>query len=144
MTMIDWANPKRRRRPVDLPQPRLVGRVACVACNLRADTLLCRECLADIPATRARVQAWLDGINDQEAAAWREWSALAEQHADHWARIVAVRRLPDFAQKAAEHRAKGNIYGRLLDADEAYTRTAQALQTERRRLEKAIEVLEGL
>ncbi len=44
---------------------------------------------------------------------------------------------------AEAHRAAGNVYGKLLNAEDAYVREAERLSVERARLERALEILEA-
>lgn len=106
---------------------------------------LCPDCLLDIDATKKRIQTWLHGISDQEDAAAATWLAFAEQHADDWDRIQAARKRLSgeaFDRKAADHVVKGDIYGKLLQAEDAYEQALAALGAERARLERALEVIQ--
>lgn len=55
---IDW---NKTRRPAPAAPVRLIGRVACAVCGLRADVLICKECALDPEASRQRVTTWLAG-----------------------------------------------------------------------------------
>ena len=137
---IDWAAPKRRRAQ---PAPRPA--VACVVCGLRAGVLLCRECAEAPQKTRAIVRAWLDANIVQGRAALDAWDAVRQPRQAAWDKIEDSRQNdPPYAHacKCAEHVKKGNVYGQLLDAHDAYERAAQALQAERNRLEKALGVID--
>jgi len=150
MTTTDdiFAQPPRfARRKTPTPQPVLtsvVGRQACVVCSLRADTLLCRECLADVPAARARVKTWLDANLAAGHEIIAAFDAVRERNQVYWDAIERSRQQPDFAAKCAKHRAAGNIYAQLLDAHDAMTTALAPLAPERARLEKALNVLETL
>ena len=137
---ITWATPA----PVTL-----TGNRTCRVCSALYKVPLdydgpplCAPCRADIPATRARVRAWLDGVLDQEQAALDTWDAARELQQAHWERIQDARDLPDYAARSARHRAAGGVYGRLLDAEAAYVTALERLGVERQRLERALAVLE--
>lgn len=51
-------------------------------------------------------------------------------------------KLIDYPARCAAHRAAGNIYGRLLEAEAAYIREVERLSVERARLESALEILD--
>ena len=104
---------------------------------------LCAPCRADIGATRGRVRAWLDGVLDQEQAALDAWDAARKPQQAAWEAIQDARDLPDYAARAARHRAAGNVYGRLLDAEAAYVQALERLGVERTRLEQALAAIES-
>lgn len=117
---------------------------ACLVCGLRADVLLCRECADQPEASKARVLAWLAANSDQAMAALDRWDAIREPQQAAWEKIQDARLQPDYARRCARHRAAGNVYGVLLDAQAAYELALAPLGVERARLEKALEVLEAM
>lgn len=117
---------------------------ACVVCGLRADVLLCRECLNDIPAARSRVRSWLNANLDAGRRIIATFDALRETNHAAWDRIQDSQSLDDYAARCTKHRATGNIYGQLLDAHAAMLAQLAPLSIERARLEKALEVLEAM
>lgn len=131
----------RRRTPTPEVPTGLVRRTACAACGLRADVLLCRECLEDVPATRARVQTWIGANDTQCTAAFDVWDTFCQKHLVEWERMRAAERLPDYAARCARHRAAGNVYGQLLVAHAAYEHALAPLSIERDRLERALQIL---
>lgn len=146
MTTTDdiFARPPRsaRRMPV-VSHARLVGRVACAVCQVgRSDVLVCRECAEQPEASRARVATWLAGVDAQESQAFTAWQATAAQHLAFWEKLLAGRKT--HADADARARQAHPTYALLLDAEQAYQRTAQALQVERARLTKALEALRDL
>jgi hypothetical protein len=117
---------------------------ACVVCGLRTDVLLCRECADQPVASKARVLAWLKANSAQALAAMDAWDAIREPHQSHWEKIQDAREQPGFAARCAKHRASGDVYGQLLDAQAAWEMALAPLNVERRRLEKALAVLNGM
>lgn len=117
---------------------------ACVVCGLRADVLLCRECLNDIPAAHSRVRSWLTANLDAGRVIIATFDALRETNHAAWDRIQDSQSLEDYADRCAKHRRAGNIYGQLLDAHAAMLAQLAPLSIERARLEKALEILEGM
>jgi hypothetical protein len=132
---IDWNTP---------PARRTIPRSACVVCGLRADVLLCRECAEQPEASKRRVLAWLNGNMDQANALLDTWDAARAPQQAAWEAIQDARDRPDFAARCARHRAAGNVYGKLLDAHAAYELALEPLDVERKRLEKALAILEDL
>lgn len=135
------------RDDIDFDTPhttRRIGHARCAVCQLPADALLCRECLSDIPAARKRVLAWLNGNMDQANALLDDWDHVRAPRQAAWEAIQDARDLSDYAARCAKHRAAGNVYGKLLDAHAAYELALQPLDAERKRLEKAMEVIDGL
>jgi len=126
------------------PTAGVVGRQPCVVCGLRADALLCRECLADVPTAKARVRAWLDANLAAGRAIIATFDDLRENNQAYWDAIERSREQPDFHAKCAKHRTAGNVYAQLLDAHAAMLAGLAPLAPERERLEKALSVLEGL
>lgn len=116
----------------------------CAVCGLRTDMLLCRECADQPAASKARVLAWLSANDDQHDAAFDAWDRLCRTHMDAWEKIRAAQALPDYAARCARHRAAGNVYGVLLQARDDYELALQPLDSERRRLERALQILESL
>lgn len=116
----------------------------CVVCQLPADVLLCRECADQPQASKARVMSWIIANDAQHDAAFDAWDRLCRAHMDAWEKIRAAQALPDYAARCARHRAAGNVYGKLLQARDDYEDALKPLDVERRRLEKALKVLEGL
>lgn len=127
------------------PSPSRVGlHRPCVVCGLRADVLLCRECADQPIASKARVQAWLSSNSAQARALLDQWDTVRSPQQAAWDRIQDSLDLPDYAARCARHRAAGNVYGVLLQAQDDYEDALKPLDAERRRLERALEVLEGL
>lgn len=124
--------------------PRLATRRPCVVCQLRTDMLLCRECADQPEASKARVLAWLNGNTDQANVLLDAWDAVRQPQQAAWERIQDSLDLPDYADRCARHRAAGNVYGKLLQALDDYEDALKPLDSERRRLEKALEALERL
>lgn len=127
-------------RPAASITPRLIGAQSCAACGLRADVLLCKECLQDVPQARQHVHTWLDGVlaqMDQHIAAFE---ALRGQHSAFWAKIEDAR-LSERPDADARARAAHPIYAQLIDAEQAMQQALEPLGNERWRLEKALEVL---
>lgn len=119
--------------------------ITCLFCGLRGrqvgDSPLCSNCLIDPVQTRTAIYLQMHGIEKQQEAVGAAWLAIATEHADRWAQIVASRNQPDYAAKCAAHRASGNIYGKLLDAHDAMLAAMQPLDLERARLDRALKVL---
>jgi hypothetical protein len=135
------------RNEIDFATPRTartIPRSACVVCGLRADVFLCRECAEQLETSKRRVLAWLNGNMDQANALLDTWDAAREPQQAAWEAIQAARDLPDYAARCARHRAAGNVYGKLLDAHAAYELALEPLNVERKRLDKALRILEGL
>jgi hypothetical protein len=116
----------------------------CVVCGLRTDVLLCRECASAPEASKARVLAWLASNSAQALAAMDAWDAIREPRQAYWEKIQDAREQPGFAARCAKHRAAQDIYGQLLDAQAAWEMALAPLNVERRRLEKALAVLNGM
>lgn len=138
MTTTDdiFARPPRAlARQQAQPKPALN---ACVVCGLRADVLLCRECLNDIPAARSRVRTWLTANLDVGRRVIATFDVLREANHAAWDRIQDSQALDDYAARCVKHRATGNIYGQLLDAHAAMLATLAPLSIERARLERAL------
>lgn len=134
---IDWARP-RRSTPA-------TGRRQCAACALTyvvaleyAGPPLCEGCRTDMGGTKARLRRDLESEQVQERAALAAWDAAREPHQVHWDRIQDARGQPDYAARAARHKAAGGVYGLLLIAEEDYTRALDRLGAERERLERAL------
>ena len=138
---IDWAKPMRRAAPTARRSCRACQSSYVVALDYDGPPL-CAPCRADMRATRTRVRAWLNGVLDQEQAALDTWDAARELQQAHWERIQDAHDLPDYAARAARHRAAGGVYGRLLDAEAAYVQALERLGVERRRLEQALEAID--
>jgi hypothetical protein len=116
----------------------------CVVCGLRTDVLLCRECAAQPVASKARVLAWLGSNSAQAGAAMDAWDAIREPHQAYWEKIQDAREQPGFQARCAKHRAAQDVYGQLLDAQAEWEQAIAPLNVERRRLEKALAVLNGI
>jgi hypothetical protein len=126
------------------------ARRACVVCQASYMVALdydgpplCEECRSDLDATRARVQAWIDGVDDQEGTAWREWEATAARYVDFWAKIVTARVQRGPGADEAARKAHPD-YALILDAEATYVRATQALAAERARLTRAMQDMEGI
>lgn len=122
--------------------------IVCLFCELRArqvgDSPLCSNCLIDPVQTRTAIYMQMDNLLIQQVKVFDVWETLRAPHADRWQQIEAARLQPDFAARCAAHRKQGNIYGQLLEAHAAYEDALRPLDVERARLEKALEVLEGM
>lgn len=143
--------PRSARRRIAPPPIDRTARRACRVCDLTyVVTLeydgppLCETCRADIDTTRGRVRRELDGNLIQGHALLATWDAVRAPQQAAWERMRAAEALPDYAERAARHRAAGNIYGQLLAAHAAYEQALAPLSVERDRLERALSVLEGL
>jgi hypothetical protein len=90
------------------------------------------------------VLAWLGANVAAANVLLTEWDAVREPQQAAWDAIEAARLQPDFAARCARHRAAGNVYGRLLDAQARYITALQPLDIERARLEKALEIIDSL
>ena len=119
--------------------------ITCVFCELRGRQVgqspLCSNCLADPVQTRAAIHLQLDNWLAQQVKALYVWETFRDAHAAKWQQIEYARALPDFAARAAAHRAAGNVYGQLLNAEAEYTTALSRLGAERARLERALEAL---
>lgn len=149
MTTTDdiFARPPRAlaRMPV-ISHARLVGRVACAACGLRADVLICQECATDPEASRQRVKGWLAGVLTQMDVAIEACEAVTRAHAPLWAKIQeAQERMSqaEFDARWQARRAEGGAWGALIAAVDDRDRALQPLAVERDRLERALSVLGG-
>lgn len=116
----------------------------CAVCQLPADVLLCRECADQPEVSKARVRKWLQANVAAANAALDAWDAVRVPQQAAWETIQDAQALPDYAARCARHRAAGNVYGVLLDAEKAYEDAQAPLDSERRRLEKALEVIDQL
>lgn len=134
----------RRRTPTPPPTTGMVGRTACAVCGLRAEALICRECAEHPAASRGHVLAWLYANVAAANALLDAWDAARAPQQAAWDAIQDARAQPDFAARCARHRAAGNVYGRLLDAQANYEAGLQPLDIERARLERALNVLDLL
>src|SRR5512144_2849520 len=127
----------RRQAPIDT-----TARRTCVACTLTyvvpldyAGPRLCDGCRSDIAATRALIRYQLDANIAPARAALDAWDRVREPQQAAWERVQDARETdPAFAQKAIAHQRAGNVYGKLLDAEDAYVRAVLALEAERQRL----------
>lgn len=144
---IDWNAPRSARRMPIVQQ----ARRQCAACDLTYVVALdydgpplCDGCRADVGATRARIRRELDANIAQALAALDAWDAVREPRQAAWDAIQAAQDQSDYAARCARHRAAGNVYGQLLDAQATYERQVQALEAERGRLERAWEVVRGI
>lgn len=148
MTTTDdiFARPPRAlaRQQAQAKPATLVKAYACVVCGLRADVLLCRECLNDIPAARDRVRSWLDANLDTGRRIIAAFDALREANHAAWDRIQDSQSLEDYADRCTRHRASRNTYGQLLDAHAAMLAQLAPLSIERARLERALSILDTL
>lgn len=117
---------------------------ACVVCGLRATVLVCKECAErdDIVET---VEGWLRKNADHAALVRKAFIDMQFDHWDDWRALKAARSTNDWtAERAARNRAAGNIYGKLLDAEQAMTDALEPLEIERTRLSWALEAVRGL
>lgn len=133
---------------VDITQPtRRIGLNRCAVCQLSADALLCHECAEHPEASKQRVLTWLAANVVAANAVLDRWDAIRAPQQAAWDRIEDSRENdPPYTHisKCAEHVKKGNVYGVLLDAHQAYEQALMPLGAERARLERALEVLDQL
>lgn len=118
----------------------LVKARACVVCNLRSNVLLCQHC-ASRPDIVEFVEGLLAGIERQIAVASVPFTEMQLTNYEAWRRIEAARTAPDWAERAANARAAGNIYGQLLDAEATMQQMCAPLQAERARLMTALDAI---
>jgi len=140
-TDITWATPRTAH----------TARRQCRACDLTYVVALaydgpplCEPCRADVTATIKRIKRDLAAVLAGMDMLIAVFDMLREAHPVYWKAIQDAKEQPDFAAKAARHRAAGNVYGRLLDAEAASVATCERLGAERARLEKALDVLREL
>ena len=129
------------------------ARRACAACQasyvvpLDYDgPPLCDGCRADIPATRARVKAWLGGVLGQIDAVLNTWEAVRRQHSALWAKLeTAMIELSEAELQtrwAARYHGPDERWRVLLKAYEDREVALAPLATERKRLEAALGVID--
>lgn len=121
-------------------------RITCRVCGLGQlvtldnSALICDECRRDPVARRAEVKGWLAAVDQREAQAHADWAAVRDAHPTHWAKIVDARG-SGRADCDARARAAHPTYAALLDAEQACVAALTPLETERARLERALEEL---
>lgn len=129
------------------------ARITCRVCDMK-DTVpldhpvgpLCRECAMDIPATRAKVKIWLDGVLAQMDVVLDRWADIQMSYPAFWAKIEDAKEkagddtaaLTDALRRAY---AAHPTYAKLLDAEAEMLHAMQPLEIERKRLELALEAL---
>lgn len=141
-------------RPTRIDARAQTARITCRVCDARAEVpvlhpaLLCPACLADLPATRARVQGWVDAA-----------LALLDSNATTWARCAAdplwqpvQRALEAVADGTMAHAqldrtwatrtAEGGALATLLERYEGYVRECERLSVELTRLDGAMREIE--
>lgn len=142
---IDWDTPPRRpKMPGLAPLRGPTITITCRVCGLRgnveiaATARLCRECAADMPATRARVEASQRAVAAKEAAASEAWTqyvaALPEDLSARFDRVWTDRTAAETALRQAE-RASGRNFDTKVQAERVRTARA-ALETIRARIIK--------
>lgn len=110
-------------------------RITCRVCGLGQlvtldnSALICDECRRDPVARRAEVEAWLAAVDQREAQAHADWAAVRDARAS------------GRADCDARARAAHPTYAALLDAEAACLAALTPLETERARLERALEEL---
>jgi hypothetical protein len=137
--------PRALARQQAAQQVRITCRVCALAqlVTLTNDALVCDDCRADPDASRARVQTWLASVVDQEQQAYEEWEWTRNTYRPYWAKIVEARGggRPDADARA---RAAHPTYALLLDAEARYQAELTPLQSEKMRLELALQELSNL
>lgn len=104
---------------------------------------LCEPCRADIPATKARVLAWLGGVLAEMDAALAAADAVATAHAPLWEKLnVAIGTLSEAELRTRwKARMADPRWRTLLAAYEKRERALAPLGERRAALEQALEVL---
>ena len=121
-------------------------RITCRVCGLGQlvtldnAALICDDCRRDPAARRSEVNMLLVTVEQREQAAHDAWAAIRDAHPKHWQRIVDAR---DSGRPDADSRARAAhpTYAALLDAEQACLAALTPLETERARLERALEEL---
>lgn len=137
---IDWMTP---RSSTANRQCRVCDGLYKVALDYDGPPL-CPDCASDPEATKRRVQAWINSVCAQMDEATLIWDRIRSAAQVNWDKLQDARSLPDYAERCDAHRAAGNVYGQLLDAEARYERELAALGEERARLERAEMILRNI
>lgn len=125
------------------------ARITCRVCAmpdqvpLDAPGPLCRACGEDLPRTREKARAWLDGVLAQMDEALETWHHAIRVYRSYWEKIQEARVAgrPDADAKA---RTAHRYYGLVLDAEAEMLLAFEPLGIERARLESALTLLDDL